>query len=30
VPIRDAGEGVRALQAGGHPFSKGFSPNRGQ
>ena len=29
VPIRDAGEGVRALQAGGHPFSKGFSPNYG-
>jgi hypothetical protein len=29
VAIRDAGEGVRALQAGGHPFSKGFSPNYG-
>ena len=30
VPIRDAGEGVRALQDGGHPFSKGFSPNYGR
>jgi hypothetical protein len=29
VPIRDAGEGVRALQAGGHPFSKGLAPNYG-
>ena len=29
VPIRDAAEGVRALQDGGHPFSKGFSPNLG-
>ena len=29
VAIRDAGEGVRALQAGGHPFSKGLSPNYG-
>ena len=29
VPIRDADEGVRALQAGGHPFSKGLSPNYG-
>ena len=29
LPIRDADEGVRALQAGGHPFSKGFSPNLG-
>ena len=29
IAIRDAGEGVRALQAGGHPFSKGFSPNLG-
>jgi len=25
VPIRDAAEGVRALQDGGHPFSRGFS-----
>jgi hypothetical protein len=23
-PIRNAGEGVRALEQGGHPFSKGF------
>lgn len=30
VPIRDAGEGVRALQAGGHPFSKGLSPIYGR
>ena len=29
LPIRNADEGVRALQAGGHPFSKGFSPNLG-
>ena len=30
VPIRSADEGVRALQAGGHPFSKGLnSPNLG-
>lgn len=29
ISIRDADEGVRALQAGGHPFSKGFSPNLG-
>jgi hypothetical protein len=25
LPPRDADEGVRALQAGGHPFSKGFA-----
>jgi hypothetical protein len=24
-PIRDAAEGVRALEQGGHPFSKGFA-----
>jgi len=30
VAIRDAGEGVRALQDGGHPFSKGLSPNYGR
>jgi CNP1-like family len=24
-PIRTAGEGVRALEQGGHPFSKGFA-----
>jgi len=30
VPIRDAGEGVRALQAGGHPFSKGLAPLYGR
>ncbi|HWI36740.1 MAG TPA: CNP1-like family protein [Burkholderiales bacterium] len=30
VAIRDAGEGVRALQDGGHPFAKGFSPNYGR
>ena len=24
-PIRDSGEGVRALQDGGHPFAKGFA-----
>jgi CNP1-like family len=29
IAIRDASEGVRALQAGGHPFSKGLSPNFG-
>jgi hypothetical protein len=29
IAIGDAAEGVRALQAGGHPFSKGFSPNYG-
>ena len=29
APIRDADEGVRALQAGGHPFSKGLTPNLG-
>lgn len=29
IAIRDAAEGVRALQAGGHPFSKGLSPNFG-
>ena len=28
VPIRDRGEGVRALQEGGHPFSRGFSGDR--
>jgi len=31
VPIRSADEGVRALQAGGHPFAKGLeSPNLGR
>jgi len=30
IPIRDAAEGVRALQAGGHPFARGLnSPNLG-
>jgi hypothetical protein len=30
VPIRSADEGVRALQAGGHPFAKGLNaPNLG-
>jgi len=29
VAIRDADEGVRALRAGGHPFSKGLAPNYG-
>jgi hypothetical protein len=28
--IRDAGEGVRALQAGGHPFSTGFGAEGGR
>jgi hypothetical protein len=28
-PIRDAAEGVRALQAGGHPRFKGLSPQYG-
>jgi hypothetical protein len=27
--IRDRDEGVRALRAGGHPFSKGLAPNYG-
>jgi hypothetical protein len=30
VAIRDASEGVRALQAGGHPSFKGISPQYGQ
>jgi hypothetical protein len=29
IAIRDAGEGVRALQAGGHPAFKGISPQFG-
>ena len=29
APIRDAAEGVRALQAGGHPSFKGISPQYG-
>lgn len=30
IPIRSADEGVRALQAGGHPFAKGLNaPNLG-
>jgi hypothetical protein len=30
IAIRDAAEGVRALQAGGHPAFKGISPQYGQ
>ena len=29
-PIRDAAEGVRALEQGGHPFSKGFGGDQGR
>lgn len=29
-PIRDAAEGLRALEAGGHPFAKGFGNDVGR
>ncbi|MFN2643381.1 MAG: CNP1-like family protein [Burkholderiales bacterium] len=29
-PIRDAGEGVRALESGGHPFAKGLGSQVGR